>query len=134
MACLKEICMAINAHCTIETYTCQITATNVATIFAPCSVIVDAFDDPASKALLLGTYLHTEKFIVGVSGIAGIGQSDSMVTRKIGGNGVIVGDGVSAASDTCKPYAPRVTIAAAKAADAVLQWVLQRNGSADAKD
>jgi len=64
------------------------------------------------------------KLLVGASGLAGYGSSDRIVTRKIRDRFYLIGDSVSEVSESVKPYAPCVAIAAAKEADVVLDWVL----------
>lgn len=123
--CLSEVCNTINPDVAISTFNLRIDATNVHTVFDECGVVVEAFDDAASKALLFGEYLHSDKLLVGVSGIAGFGDSDRITVRNVRDNCCIVGDNVSAVGDTLKPHAPRVTVAAAKMADIVLDWVLK---------
>ena len=115
---------AVNPDAVITRHAIRIDATNIETLFSTCEVIIEAFDDAASKALLFSKYMNSEKLLVGVSGIAGIGQSERITVRKIRKNCFIVGDESSAVSDLKKPYAPRVMVAAAKMADLILSRVL----------
>ena len=124
--CLKRICREINPAITMKSYDRRIDKNNIHEIFDSCDVIIEAFDDAASKALLFSEYPHSEKLLVGVSGIAGIGNSESITIRNVGKNCYIVGDHVSAVGPTLKPHAPRVTVAAAKMADIVLSWALEQ--------
>ncbi|MBN1576107.1 MAG: sulfur carrier protein ThiS adenylyltransferase ThiF [Chitinispirillaceae bacterium] len=124
--CLREVCAAINPAAAIAAYPVRIDPATIHDIFDGCDAVIEAFDDPAGKALLFGEYLHSGKLLVGVSGIAGIGESDRIVVRKIGERCYIVGDAVSAVSETLRPHAPRVMVAAAKMADIVLSWALSR--------
>ncbi|MBN1309442.1 MAG: sulfur carrier protein ThiS adenylyltransferase ThiF [Chitinispirillaceae bacterium] len=125
--CLREICAAINPAVSITPYSARIDKTTLHEIFGGCDAVVEAFDDPAGKALVFSEYLHSGKLLVGVSGIAGIGESDRIIVRKIGERCYIVGDGVSTVSEALKPHAPRVMVAAAKMADIVLAWALSRS-------
>ena len=124
--CLQELCSAINPAVRIDTFPVRVDSTSVRDIFNSCDIIIEAFDDPESKTLLFNEYLHSGKLLVGVSGISGIGNSDRIAIRKIHENCFIVGDETTGVSESQKPYAPIVTIAAAKMADLVLSKVLGR--------
>ena len=126
--CLKEVCIAINPDVAMSIHPIRIDETNVTELFNGCDAVIEAFDDAAAKALLFSRLLHSGKLLVGVSGIAGIGESDRIVIREVRKNCYIVGDNVTGVGNINKPYAPRVTVAAAKMADIVLSWVLSRAG------
>jgi sulfur carrier protein ThiS adenylyltransferase len=126
VACLREICAAINPAVSIAEYPIRIDSASIHGIFDECDAVIEAFDDPVSKALLFSEYLHSGKLVVGVSGIAGIGTSDRIAVRTLRKNCFIVGDEVSAVSATLKPHAPGVMAAAARMADIVLSWALSR--------
>lgn len=102
---------------------CKIEAANVKKIFAPCDILVEALDAPEAKAALLAAHCDTGKCIVAASGVAGFGNSDQVRTKRLGDALYIVGDFASDAADL-PPFAPRVTLAAAKQADLVLAYVL----------
>ncbi|MBN1759826.1 MAG: sulfur carrier protein ThiS adenylyltransferase ThiF [Chitinispirillaceae bacterium] len=122
--CLHQLCIAINSYAEITAYAARIDSGNIMQLFDNCDVIIEAFDDAGSKALLFTSYLNSGKLLVGVSGIAGIGNTDRIGIREIRENCFIVGDEVTGVSETVKPYAPRVMVAAAKMADIVLEKVL----------
>lgn len=114
----------INPAVEAQTHQVAITADNRGDFFSDCDVIVEAFDAPGSKALLVETWSGSGKLVVCASGIAGYGGSDRIRTRAVGSLRII-GDSESEVSGACKPYSPCVMIAAAKQADSVLEWVLQ---------
>ena len=124
MECLRELCHAINPDAEITAHAVRIGHDNVMQVFDNCDVIIEAFDDAASKALLFSSHLTSGKLLVGVSGIAGIGTTDRITIRKIRKNCYIVGDEITGVSEAQKPFAPRVTVAAAKMAAIVLSKVL----------
>ena len=64
-----------------------------------------------------------QKFLIAASGIAGYGNSDDIVVKKISDEFYVVGDGNSDIKD-CPPIAPRVMVVAAKQADLVLEITL----------
>jgi len=122
--CLVELLRTLNPAIVIEMHAVRIDSTNVQVIFGECDVIIEAFDHPGCKALLVQTFMNSGKLLVSVSGLAGYGSSDRIVTRKIHDRFFLIGDSVAAVSERLKPYAPCVAIAAAKQADVVLDWVL----------
>jgi sulfur carrier protein ThiS adenylyltransferase len=73
--------------------------------------------------MLVSTVLSTGKFIVSASGLGGYGSSDAMKVHRLKPNFILIGD---LASDIEKAPAlsPRVSIAAAKQADVVLEYVI----------
>lgn len=125
--CLAEILRQINPQLQVETFPIRVDSTNIHQIFDCCDVIVEAFDNPVCKAMLIEEYWGSDKLLVAVSGIGGFGEADRVVTRKIRKNTFVIGDNSSEVSDHVKPYAPSVMIAAAKQADVILNWVLREN-------
>jgi len=124
VATLQENLTQINPDVEIQVITNQITPDNVATIFADCDIVVEAFDKAIYKKLIVETYLKSGKFLVSASGLAGWGNSERIKTHKIKENFYLIGDLETEAGPSCPPLAPCVHIAAAKQADAILQYVL----------
>lgn len=125
--CLAETLLQINPQLQVETFPVRVDSTNIHQVFDCCDVIVEAFDNPVCKAMLIEEYWGSDKLLVAVSGIGGFGEADRVVTRKIRKNTFVIGDNSSEVSDHVKPYAPSVMIAAAKQADVILNWVLGEN-------
>ena len=121
---LRENLLAINPDLEMEAVQAIVDETNVATLFAGCDVVVEAFDSPECKRLLVEAYLGSGKFLVAASGLAGWGDSDRIATRKVSENFHLVGDLRTVAGPSCPPMAPCVTLTAAKQADLVLTHVL----------
>jgi sulfur carrier protein ThiS adenylyltransferase len=117
--------MSINPNLNIKTYDKKITKNNIRTIFKNTEVIIEAFDKPEYKKLIIETYINSNKLIVAASGIAGFGKSDEMKTHKIKDNLYIIGDLKTEANQINPPLSPRVNIAAAKQADVVLEYFLK---------
>ncbi len=120
---LKTNLLEINPGLEIVTYNARITETNIDDILMNADVIVEAFDGPESKALISQKMFVDPRPYVCVSGIAGYGNSDRIVTREMRNNNWVIGDGESGI-DKAPPLAPAVLIAAAKEADVVLTAVL----------
>ncbi|OAT81676.1 sulfur carrier protein ThiS adenylyltransferase ThiF [Desulfotomaculum copahuensis] len=123
---LQENLLQINPELEIEVLTEKIAENNVSTLFDHCDAVVEALDRPDDKKMVVGAYLYSGKLLVAASGLAGWGGSDGIVTRRIRDNFYLVGDMESEVSPLCPPMAPRVVIAAAKQADIVLSYFLQR--------
>ncbi len=121
--CLKENLSRINPGTSIAAHTLKLDEDSMLEMFETCQIIVEAFDGAETKAKLVSLFAPSDKLVVSGSGMVGIGQSDTIITRKLRDNVFIVGDSVSDCR-TQNPYAPRVTVAAAKMADIVLSWVL----------
>lgn len=123
--CLKEICTSINSEVEVTKLPIKIDRSNI-DVFDKCDIVIEAFDDVSSKVMLFSELINTSKFLVGVSGIAGIGNSDEIKIRKIKERCYIVGDENSGVSEKLKPYAPRVMVAVAKIVDLILSYVLSK--------
>ncbi len=103
----------------------KLTEKNIQKIFRDRDVIVEAFDKAECKEMIMRSFWDTPKFIVSASGLAGWKDADSIVTRNLKENIVLIGDNSSEVSLDLPPLAPRVLIASAKQANAVLAWVLR---------
>jgi sulfur carrier protein ThiS adenylyltransferase len=124
--CLKDQLLKINPACSIEALRIKVDASNAPGAFGACDVVVEAFDTPECKAMLVNLFLDSLKLVVSASGLGGFGNSDRIVTRKVRDNFYLIGDGASGVNGDMRPLAPCVGIAAAKQADVVLEWILTR--------
>jgi len=97
---------------------------NIDWTFSGCSVIVEAFDSADAKSMLLHALLPLGKPIVSASGIAGWGRSLAIGQRRIGKNLILIGDTSSDVNSGLAPFSPRVGIAAAMEANAVVSLLL----------
>jgi sulfur carrier protein ThiS adenylyltransferase len=129
--CLKELLLAINSEVSISTCHDKINDVNAFGILGDCDIIVEAFDNACSKAELFSVFLRSEKLLVGVSGIGGIGNCNRIDLLKVSSNVFIIGDRVSevGGGGLLRPYAPRVMVAAAMMADIVLDQVVNGHNS-----
>ncbi|MDG5816069.1 sulfur carrier protein ThiS adenylyltransferase ThiF [Chitinispirillales bacterium ANBcel5] len=121
--CLKEILLTLNPEMAVQTHKVRVEMDNGAKIFGDCDIIVEAFDVPESKVMMFDSFSCSGKTLVTVSGLGGYGDSDRIQVRKIGDRIYIIGDEKSGLREDVKPFAPCVTIAAAKQADVVLSVV-----------
>ena len=123
---LAAVLRRINPYVRLETHAIRLDEDNIPRIFGEVDVMIEAFDSPAAKAMLLRTFRHhcPDIPLVTASGLAGYGPSNEIRTRKVLDNLYIVGDEVTAAGPGMGLMAPRVGIAAAHQANAALRLLL----------
>jgi sulfur carrier protein ThiS adenylyltransferase len=124
---MKEIISEINPFVKVDTKNVFIDEDNITDILANVDIIVEAFDNPKSKATLINTLLQKmpQKYIVGASGMAGYFSNNTIVTKKVRNNFYLIGDGISEAKPGCGLMAPRVSIAAGHQANTVLRIIME---------
>lgn len=123
---LEEIIAQCNPFVDLKTNDIFLDENNIEEIFKDVDIIVEAFDNPRSKAVLVNTVLSKmpHKKIVAASGLAGHFSSNSIITKKIKDNFYIIGDSISEAKPGCGLMAPRVGVAASHQANMVLRLIL----------
>ncbi len=123
---LKENLSRINPFVRVEALDLRLNAENIPALFATVNVMVEAFDAADQKAMLASSFLSRVpgKPLVAGSGLAGFAPSNSLLTRRVGRNFYLVGDGETAARPGEGLMAPRVGIAAHHQANAVLRLLL----------
>lgn len=124
---LAENLKRINPDIKITSFSERIEKDNILKFFGQCEIVVEAFDKAEYKSLLVGELMPTKKLIVSASGLAGCGNSDEIKIHRIKENLIIVGDLKSEAAIDLPPLSPRVNIAAAKQADAILEYILKKS-------
>lgn len=119
---LSENINEIAPYVKLETHTVRITTENAAALLTGVRIVCEAFDRAESKAMLADVVLGTmpEKYLVAASGMAGLGRSDLIRTRKVTERFYLCGDGESDAADEGM-FASRVMLCAAHQAHAVLR-------------
>ena len=119
---LVEQLEAINPYLTYETYTERVVPANVERLFSGCDVIVEAFDKPDQKAMLIENVLTKlpEKPLVSGSGMAGYGSANLIRF----GHLYLCGDGTSDVADGLGLMAPRVAVCSAHEGTMVLRLLI----------
>ncbi|MDD4588742.1 MAG: sulfur carrier protein ThiS adenylyltransferase ThiF [Heliobacteriaceae bacterium] len=125
---LQENLRRVNPDLVLETPAVRINPENVKSIFADCDIVIEALNEGASKALLMETYGNSGKLFICASGTTGWGNSANLITRRIANRVFLIGDLRTTVNPDYPAMAPRMTVAAAKAANIVLSWVI---GEAD---
>ena len=96
---------------------------SIFSLLAEADVICEAFDDPQSKAMLVNVVLERfpHKYLIAASGMAGLGSSNAIRTRRVSEKFYLCGDGVSDAADGPGLTAARVALCAAHQANMALR-------------
>ena len=120
---LSENLKEIAPYISLEVHTERITEENAITLLSDADIICEAFDDAECKAMLTNTVLSElpDKYLVAASGMAGMGTTNSIKTRRITSRFYLCGDETSEVSDGIGLVAPRVALCAAHQAQTVLR-------------
>lgn len=118
---LKLNLLRINPLIDLEIAIIRLDENNFAAVFSDCDIVAECLDRPEIKSSLVAALLPLNKLIVSVSGLGGYGQSDDIRVHRIKENLIIIGDLQSDIS-TKPALSPRVSIAAAKQADVILEY------------
>ena len=116
---LREIAPYIE----LEIHTEHITEDNAVTLLQGVDIICEAFDNAEAKAMLTDIVLSElpDKYLVAASGMAGMGVTNSIKTRRITSRFYLCGDETSEVSDGIGLVAPRVALCAAHEAHTALR-------------
>ena len=120
---IKANLLRIEPDADIRAVDIRLDASSAREIFADCGIVVEAFDDVDAKVMLVSALASSGKKLVTASGLAGWGRSNAMRVRKMGSI-VAIGDGETSVGDGAAPVSPRVGIAAAMEANAVVSLLL----------
>ena len=115
----------ISPYCEIQKDCVKLTEENIPELLSREDIICEAFDRADQKAMLVNCVLETmpEKYLVAGSGMAGIGPSNTIVTRRMMKRFYLCGDGSSDVDDGMGLVASRVLICAAHQANAVIRII-----------
>lgn len=121
---LQENLLRINPNLKLTIIKDKLNIDNVNTFIENQDIILEAFDDVNAKKTIVEACHNFSKYIIAVSGLAGVGNSDNIIVRRINSKFYIVGDFKSDINLNLPPMAPRVMIAAAKQVDIILSIVI----------
>ncbi|MDO8950468.1 MAG: sulfur carrier protein ThiS adenylyltransferase ThiF [Actinomycetota bacterium] len=119
---LRRIDPSVHLDVVVE----RVTAANLLPYVFGCDVLVEAVDGVDDKAMIVNvcTSELPEVPLVTVSGLAGSGSANEIVTQHIADNVYLVGDLASDVRDGLPLYASRVMVAAAHQAHVVVRVLL----------
>ena len=121
---LKDNLLRIEPDADIRIADVRLDAESTKELFSDCAIVVEAFDTVAAKAMILAALASSGKKLVTASGLAGWGRSNAIRLRRMGADIVAVGDGETSVGKGVAPVSPRVGIAAAMQANAVVSLLL----------
>lgn len=115
----------INPYTKVVTHNTRANAENILDLIGESSVVVEAFDNPKSKAEIVSCILeNTDKFVVASSGMAGYGSSNQIKTTSLISRLYVCGDGTTEAKEGVSLMSPRVVICAGHQANMVLRLLI----------
>ena len=128
---LKEQIKQINPFIHVITKDIRIKESNVCELFTGYDVLCEAFDNPATKAMLVSTALDClpDIKVVAASGMAGYASANHICTKKKMENFYICGDYETAAETGNGLMAPRVMICAGHQANMVLRLLMDEENA-----
>jgi len=131
---LSENLKRVNPYVVVETHAVRLTPENVGAIFGAVDVLIEAFDTPEAKTMLVESFSSARPNtpIVMATGLAGFESSNTIRTRRLAANLVVVGDLETAARPGVGLMAPRVGVAAHHQANAALRILMGKNAEGDA--
>jgi sulfur carrier protein ThiS adenylyltransferase len=125
---LKQNLQLINSEVKVHAFDIKLCPSDIVELFGNCDVIVEAFDKPEMKYMIMET-VHNflpDKFLVMGIGMAGWGENNSIRTQ-FSDKLIICGDQKNEVSAENPPLAPRVGIVANMQANMVLEILLGKN-------
>ncbi len=130
---MEEILGEINPYLDVQVRCQRVTEENLPELFRDWDYILEAFDRPDQKAMLVnGIREHfPEKPLIAASGMAGYGASNRIQTRRVGKHFFLCGDGTSEAKPGNGLMAPRVALCAAHQANLAVERILMETPSGD---
>lgn len=122
---MKNIIEKINPFVKVDTRNIKIEEDNIEELIKNEKYIVEALDEAESKSMLINKILEKfpDKYIISGSGMAGVGDSNSITTKRFMRNLYICGDGFSDYQEYSGMMAPRVSLCAAHQANTVLELI-----------
>lgn len=125
---LKKNIQMVNPRVKVRAFDIRLCQSDIMEIYRTCDVIVEAFDRPEMKQMIIETvhnHMPDKYLVVGV-GMAGWGENNLIHTR-MSEKLIICGDEQKEVSEQFPPLAPRVGIVANMQANAVLEILLGIN-------
>ena len=121
---IKNIIKEINPFVEVETLNIEINEKNLHSIVGDIKIVVEAFDKAETKAMAIEELLISKKIVVSASGMAGLGSSNEIITKKIRDNFYLIGDNYSDYEEYSGIMSTRVMLCASHQANIVLRLIL----------
>ena len=122
---LRKTLEMIAPYCKFTSVEVKLTDENIPTLLKDYDVICEAFDRADQKAMLVNCVLEKfpEKFLVSGNGMAGLGSSNEITTKRVTKRFYICGDGKSDVNDGLGLVSARVALCAAHEANMILRII-----------
>lgn len=121
---IKNIIKEINPFVEVETFDIKVDRENISSIVGDIKIVVEAFDKAETKAMAIEELLINKKIVVSASGMAGLGSSNEIITKKIRDNFYLIGDNYSDYEEYSGIMSTRVMLCASHQANIVLRLIL----------
>ncbi len=125
---LKDNLIAINPEVKLEVINKKITSENFKDLFKNADIVAECLDDAETKTMFIHAFFknfsNENKKLVAVSGIAGYGPANEIISKKINDNFVLIGDEKSDVKNEPILLASRVGIAALYQANQIVRWII----------
>ncbi|MCF8303484.1 MAG: sulfur carrier protein ThiS adenylyltransferase ThiF [Bacteroidales bacterium] len=123
---LRETIHRIDPEIKIHTFDIKLCQSDIVELFGRCDVVVEAFDLPDMKQMIIETVLTTmpEKYIVAGLGLAGMGLTNELRTSSYG-RLYVCGDQQSVVTLDNPTLAPRTGLVAHMQANQVMELLFQ---------
>lgn len=127
---IKEILTDINPFIEVEIVDVKVEGNNIQELFSNVDIVVEAFDNPTYKAMIVSEVLSSIENVkvVAASGMAGYYSNNIIKSKKINNRLYICGDFVNEAKMNSGLMAPRVAIVANHQANTVVRLLLNEDG------
>ncbi|BBM43225.1 thiamine biosynthesis protein ThiF [Leptotrichia wadei] len=122
---IKNIIKEINPFVKVDILDTKVDKENISSIVKDIKIIVEAFDRAETKAMAIEKLLtNKNKIVISASGMAGLGSSNEIITRRVRDNFYLTGDNYSDYEEYSGIMSTRVMICAAHQANMVLRLIL----------
>lgn len=123
---MTKILAKVNPYVKVVTHNVILNKQNIPKIFKAADIVVECFDSAEEKTMILETVAEfmPDVYVIGASGLAGYGDSNSIQTRRIGEKIFMIGDMEKAAGPGQGLMAPRVGVAAHHQANLVVSLLI----------
>lgn len=124
---LKRILHDINPFIEVDSVDSFVSKDNIFKLFNDMDIVIEAFDSPKNKAMLVEeTLTQTKKpKVISASGMAGYYSNNTILTKKVNNRLYMCGDFKNEAKVNQGLMAPRVSIAANHEANMALRLILK---------
>lgn len=120
---LRENILSAAPYCRVIIDTVRINENNFSNLLSMDGIICEALDRAEEKAMLVNNILEAfpDKYIIAASGMAGLGSSNSIRTRRISDRFYLCGDQSSDSEEGFGLFSARAMLCAAHQANMVLR-------------